>query len=1442
MNLNTTYKVLSPVLFFLFFITVHAQQKLIGFHGRGALDGNGTAYTINTNGTSYQKNVEFPLSTGKGVDMADGNDGFFYGSTTGNGYGDAGSVFKIKPDGTGYTILRKFTRANDGGSIRWSPVIAADGYLYGICEDGGQNNNGTIWKLAKDGSSFSLLKTFNLSTEATKGFYGSLVMGADGRLYGTIDGGNGYIIRINTNGSGFTKLVSFTNNSGSYKGSAPRAPMLLAGDGNFYGVCSGGGSGKGVAFMYNPATNVYTLLKSFTDNDGAYPSTTPVEAAGGYIIGGCPNYGTLNGGTIWKLKKDGSVFTVLQQLDLSVTGNRPGKRLYIHTDGFVYGTMGGYGPLNTGSFFKIAQDGTGFTVLRSNFSGGEQAWTLIYKELDNKFYIIFNYGGNASSGLLASVNPDGSDYKHIYVFGYESEGVAPVGIPRVAANVNSSQYGNAFGVTGSSGLYGDGNLFSYKTAFTNQRPSILHNFNPDADGYSPAGRSSPLLGSDGFIYGVLGYGGPVTGNSGTAYRINPDDTSSFTIIKTFGNYGSSPTGCTIPGVIMEAADGYLYGNTTQSGDNNRGTIFKMQKDGSNYSNIYQFGGSSTLLTGGSFIQDPVTLKLIGTGSLSNNDGVIFSISTDGTVLSIIKTFPAASGATDGLNPSGLLKLQNDTLYGTAGAGPSNFGLIYKIHKNGTGFSVIKSFINTEGGTPYGNLQISDDGYIYGTCGGTQASSSGPNIYKIKKDGTGFTILKSFGTDNNNIEGNAPGPVVLLPCRVPQNASEITFSNVSTSSITLSGFTPPASGGVTGYVVKVNTVNSFTAPADGSMPSANTIYAGSGEQVIYSGTSVIPITLTGLSPNTRYWFKVFAYGCTGQLYSSANTANNPDSQRTVPAGIVRPANLMARLDGVNDYANAGDVNAIEGNSAISFGGWVKPQSFPVTNFKLKSFVAKGDGISASGTSFQAGLYKNDASPLMVMAQISIGGVLATVQALIDSDMFRINQWSHFFVTWQSGGNVKLYVNGRMVVQSPVTYSGTVNNTAAALKLGSSDAGANEENFHGDIEEMQFYNVALTQCEIRRRKHITLTGTEPGLVAYYQFNEGDAIPVFNDYINNNNSAKQNGILALQSDLSAGGGGSECISVQATDYTYQLNANDLSNRLELRFPVLSPDGLMNASYVEDIPVGGNPSPGTNMLPGYWIVDNYGSNQAGLNATLTFRFADGILTDGDTANYHLYKRPSNGGGPWVVYPIAAVSLQPGNNTITINAIPNFSQLVLTSTVSVLPLQLISFQGLLFNTNAALQWQTANELNVGYFQLERKLPNENSFREVTSINAKNNGSGDYTYIDKYLPDGITWYRLRIIDRDGKASYSNIITIINKAKAISVFPNPAKDVLNVIYPVTNSKAIVTILSMDGRVVSGKINLLPNANHIDISGLAPGHYILKCVNTGGTTTFTNFAKR
>ncbi len=118
------------------------------------------------------------------------------------------------------------------------------------------------------------------------------------------------------------------------------------------------------------------------------------------------------------------------------------------------------------------------------------------------------------------------------------------------------------------------------------------------------------------------------------------------------------------------------------------------------------------------------------------------------------------------------------------------------------------------------------------------------------------------------------------------ASNITFSSVLTNQMTATW----TNGDGAKRIVKMNTVNSFTNPADGTDPTANTVYGGSGEQVVYNNNSN-SVTITGLSQNTTYWYRVYEYNGTGTgtKYLTSTASNNPNSQTTSSASL--PTKLL-----------------------------------------------------------------------------------------------------------------------------------------------------------------------------------------------------------------------------------------------------------------------------------------------------------------------------------------------------------------------------------------------------------------------------------------------------------------------------------------------------------------------------------------------------------------------
>ena len=101
------------------------------------------------------------------------------------GSNDLGTIFKIKPDGTGYTKLLDFTNAN--GSYPWGSLISDGTFLYGMTLSGGTWDFGTIFKIKPDGTGYVKLLDFEGTSKGSNPL-GDLI--SDGTfLYGMTSSG-----------------------------------------------------------------------------------------------------------------------------------------------------------------------------------------------------------------------------------------------------------------------------------------------------------------------------------------------------------------------------------------------------------------------------------------------------------------------------------------------------------------------------------------------------------------------------------------------------------------------------------------------------------------------------------------------------------------------------------------------------------------------------------------------------------------------------------------------------------------------------------------------------------------------------------------------------------------------------------------------------------------------------------------------------------------------------------------------------------------------------------------------------------------------------------------------------------------------------------------------------------------------------------------------------
>ena len=171
------------------------------------------------------------------------------------------------------------------------------------------------------------------------------------------------------------------------------------------------------------------------------------------------------------------------------------------------------------------------------------------------------------------------------------------------------------------------------------------------------------------------------------------------------------------------------------------------------------------------------------------------------------------------------------------------------------------------------------------------------------------------------------------------------------------------------------------------------------------------------------------------------------------------------------------------------------------------------------------------------------------------------------------------------------------------------------------------------------------------------------------------------------------------------------------------------------------------------------------------------------------------------------------------------------TSFQAPLPLKLLSFDAKLKNDKVYSNWQTTNEQNTASFSLERSI-NSVQYLFVGSVNAFNT-SGDHTYsfIDQKPLKGISYYRLKSLDVDGKFSYSSIRKIINnKEQVLKIFPDPVRDNLTLLHPSAGKNSFIKIINSTGAVVIKYSPLNGSvSSSINIATLAGGNYTLVFAN-------------
>lgn len=181
--------------------------------------------------------------------------------------------------------------------------------------------------------------------------------------------------------------------------------------------------------------------------------------------------------------------------------------------------------------------------------------------------------------------------------------------------------------------------------------------------------------------------------------------------------------------------------------------------------------------------------------------------------------------------------------------------------------------------------------------------------------------------------------------------------------------------------------------------------------------------------------------------------------------------------------------------------------------------------------------------------------------------------------------------------------------------------------------------------------------------------------------------------------------------------------------------------------------------------------------------------------------------------------------------------------TQTTLPVSLGGFSVSKQNNNAILSWTTVTEINTDHFEIERSFDGL-SFSQVGTKSAAGNSTDqrNYQFTDPIsaLSASVIYYRIRTVDQDGKASYSNIIALRvgGTVKGFNVYPNPFVNDLRIEMNAAQAGAVtVRISNAAGQMVYNRSSMVQKGNNVlviasELSALQRGTYFIELISEDG----------
>jgi Concanavalin A-like lectin/glucanases superfamily len=488
------------------------------------------------------------------------------------------------------------------------------------------------------------------------------------------------------------------------------------------------------------------------------------------------------------------------------------------------------------------------------------------------------------------------------------------------------------------------------------------------------------------------------------------------------------------------------------------------------------GSGNIIGTNGDGVDDAAERNVIS-GNIGNGI-LIFGIGADDNVV---------AGNYIGTNAEGTAALGNNVrgvninsqakhnLVGTNGDGVADAAERNVISGNGDAGIVIEYF-----GTEY---NVVAGNYLGTNAAGTAAIGSHGNLV-LQFD----TQYNRIGTDGNGIADEAEGNVMAGSTTYAQmwiQSGQTAYNVVAGNRIgTNAAGTAPLSNTVIGLSIHNGARDNIIGTnGDGVADDVegNLISGNARAGIVVNGSNTINNSLRGNS--------IYGNGGLGiDLGDDGLTANDS----AVPfAG----AGTALNFDGGTDYASVPDnaaLDSIEQTDVVTVEAWGNIHGWDYGWF---SIFDKYEESTDNG--WQLAIEKNS----------GIAFTTSPGQGIVSGFVPVLNQWTHIALTYERApGRVHIYVNGQQVFET--AFGGDILDTSGEpLYLSFNPSGLDEYD-NGSIDELRFWNVARSQAQIQADMNHPLTGSEPGLVGYWDFNEGSGVTFHDKTANHNDGTLADG----------------------------------------------------------------------------------------------------------------------------------------------------------------------------------------------------------------------------------------------------------------------------------------------------------------------------------------------